>query len=402
MAKRIATVAFTHFASDARPRREAKALADRGDEVHFWGLGTGGDYALDGVQVHELPVRRYRGARAGQYLAAYGSFLLQAAIELARAPTPDVVHVHTLPDFMVFAALFPKWRGARVILDVHDPMPELYRSKFGLGPHHPVIRAVEAQERLALRTADHVICTHDLFRERLARLGVPRERVTVLLNVADPAVFGAVGALTEGRTPSEPPTIVYHGTIAERLGLDVALDAFERLRRRHRALRLRLIGTGDFAPRLQERIAESEAREAVEFPNRHLPVHALPKAIGDATVGLVPNRNDPSTRMMLPVKLMEYAHVGIPAVAPRLPAITQYFDERRCRLYRPGDPESLAEAIDALLTDEALRSKQRRAALELANAVAWERMREDLYAAVDDRRTPSHFARPHVVHRSAG
>ncbi len=401
MAKRIATVAFTHFPSDARPRREARALVDRGDEVHFWGLGTGGDYELDGVSVHELPVRRYRGGNRGRYLAAYGSFLTQAAIELARAPVPDVVHVHTLPDFMVFAALFPKLRGARILLDIHDPMPELYRSKFHLGPHHPVIRAVEWQERSALHFADHLICTHDLFRERLVTLGVPRERITVLLNVADPAVFGPPGALTDGRMPSDPPTIVYHGTIAERLGLDVALEAFDRLRRTHRRLRLRLIGTGDFAPRLRELIDRSANGDAVDFPDRHLPVHALPEAIGDATVGLVPNRNDPSTRLMLPVKLMEYAHVGIPAVAPRLPAITQYFDERRCRLYRSGDSESLASALGELLSDPELRARQRGAALELARAVAWVRMREDLYAAVDGRHSPRTHARPRVVHRSA-
>ncbi|MEL6546216.1 MAG: glycosyltransferase, partial [Myxococcota bacterium] len=272
---------------------------------------------------------------------------------------------------------------ARIVLDVHDPMPELYGSKFGLGPHHPVIRAVQWQEHASLRFADHVICTHELFRERLVELGVGRERISVVLNVADPSIFGPIGALSDRLDRAPLPTIVYHGTIAERLGLDVALDAFTRLWQSNSDLRLRIIGTGDFAPTLRALIDKSPAAQAVDFPDRHLPVEQLPDAIGDAAVGLVPNRSDPSTRLMLPVKLLEYAHVGIPAVAPRLPAITQYFDETRCGLYQAGDAASLAAALNTMLNDSKRAADVRSKALAWSGEFAWDRMRHALFEAID-------------------
>ena len=42
-----------------------------------------------------------------------------------------MIHVHSVPDFLVFAALVPKLLGARIILDIHDILPEFYASKFG-------------------------------------------------------------------------------------------------------------------------------------------------------------------------------------------------------------------------------------------------------------------------------
>ena len=43
----------------------------------------------------------------------------------------QLIHVHSVPDFLVFAAWFPKLTGAKIILDIHDLLPELYAGKYG-------------------------------------------------------------------------------------------------------------------------------------------------------------------------------------------------------------------------------------------------------------------------------
>ena len=73
----------------------------------------------------------------------------------------DIIQVHTMPDFLVFAALVPKLFGAKVILDVHDLMPELYMCKFRAGPRHFIIRLITWVERRSIGFAHQAIAVHD-------------------------------------------------------------------------------------------------------------------------------------------------------------------------------------------------------------------------------------------------
>jgi glycosyltransferase involved in cell wall biosynthesis len=387
MAKRICMVAYTQYRSDARPRREAEALVGRGDEVDFIALGEGGgrEERVEGVSLVELASTRYRGASALAYLESYGSFFLRALAELTRRHTRrhyDVVQVHTMPDFMVFTAALVKPLGVKVVLDVHDTMPELYQSKFGIGPNHLLSRALEWQERLSCAFADRVICVHGPHKELLVRRGVPAQKITVILNVPDPRVFGAPSDGFE-IARSGPPRLVYHGTIAERLGLDVALRALRRVLSRFPEARFDIIGTGDYAARTHELIRELELSDAVHFADRQFPLAEIPGLVAGATLGIVPNRNDPATRMMLPVKLLEYAHLGIPAVAPRLPAITHYFGDDALAFYEPGDARSMSGAICDALADPEGSARRRHAASAFARRHAWDTLKHDLFSVID-------------------
>ena len=387
MAKRICMVAYTHYRSDARPRREAEALVARGDEVDFISLGgeTQRHETVEGVQVIELAARRYRGASVAAYLTSYGRFFAQALALLSarhRARRYDVVHVHTMPDFMVFAGAFAKLMGAKIVLDVHDTMPELYQSKFGLRPAHLFIRALRLEEWLSCAFADRVICVHEPHRELLVSRGVPAKKITVILNVPDPRVFGPPRDVP---TPvaDAPTRLVYHGTIAERLGLDMALLAFRQVVDQFPQARFDIFGTGDHAPATHALIADLDLGNSVHFSDRQFPVADVPSLVGGATLGIVPNRDDPATRMMLPVKLLEYVHLGIPAVAPRLPVIRHYFGEDALAYYDAGDSQSLAAAITHALTDRDATAARQRCASAFAQRYQWDNIKHDLFAVID-------------------
>lgn len=383
-------VAYTHYRSDARPRREAEALAGRGDEVDFLALGDAPherEERIGGVHLLELPAARYRGRNQLAYLGSYGRFFAQALTTLTARHMRrryDVVHVHTMPDFMVFTAALAKPLGAKVVLDVHDTMPELYQSKFGVGATHPLIRAVALQERLACAFADRVLCVHEPHKEMLVARGVPSRKITVLLNVPDPGLFGPPA---ERPSPASegPPRLVYHGTVAERLGLDLALRAFRRLLATVPAARFDIIGTGDDAPRIHALLDELGLRASAHFADRHFPVVEIPSLLAGASLGVVPNRDDPATRLMLPVKLLEYAHLGIPAVAPRLPAIERYFGPGDAvAFYTPGDEASLAAAMADALADPMRTARRCEAALAVARRYQWDAIKPALFAAIDN------------------
>lgn len=390
MSKRICMVAYTHYRTDARPRREAEALAARGDEVDFLALhedDAPAEENLGGVRVIGLDTRRYRGGSGAKYLLSYGEFFARAMAELTRRHLRrryDVVHVHTMPDFIVFVTAAVKLMGAKVVLDVHDTMPELYQSKFGVGRGHPLIRVIALQERLATLYADKLIAVHEPHKRLLESRGARPDKISVLLNLPDPRIFGGpLNGRAPGQEEAEPVRLVYHGTVAERLGLDLAVRAFARVREELSDARFDIYGSGDAGPRVQALIEELGLGGCVHFSNKHFRVDEVPRLLAGASLGVVPNRDDPATRYMLPVKLLEYVYLGIPAVAPRLEAIRHYFDDDAVGYYDAGDVDSLARTILAVLRDPARRARMREAAEQFAERFSWDVMKKDLYAVVD-------------------
>lgn len=388
MPKRICMVAYTHYRTDARPRREAEALAARGDKVDFLALHepeAPEREIIGGVQIIRLPEERYRGSRTRLYLASYTRFFLRAMAAVTwrhLSKRYDVVHIHTMPDLMVFASGLVKAFGTKVILDVHDTMPELYQSKFALGEQHPLIRLLGLQESLSCRFADRVICVHEPHRKLVVSRGVDPNKVSVVLNVPDANVFGPVVGF-EPPAQNGPARLVYHGTVATRLGVDIAVEAFARVRDRLPESRFDIYGTGDDDGRIRALIDSLGLQDQVAFAGRQFQVDAIPRLLAGATLGVVSNRDDPATRYMLPVKLLEYAHLGIPIVAPRLPTIAHHFDEASVTYFEPGNVASLAEAIVGLLGDPMRQQAQASNAALFARSNGWETMKNRLYEVVD-------------------
>ncbi len=384
--KKICMVAYTNYLSDARPRREAETLARRGDRVDFIALAEQGSAAVEtvnGVRLLRLRQRRYRGSSGLSYALAYFRFLCAASLKVARLfqrERYDIIYVHTMPDLLVLAGLIPKLFGAKIVLNIHDMMPELYMSKFGISKRHWLIRLLVLQEQYSIRLADEVICVHHPHRDVLCHRGAPSGKITVLPNVPDPSL------MPNGATPPAAEVairIVYHGTIARRLGLDIAVRAFERVANTCPGARLEIFGTGDAADDLATQIAASTANEKIHFSNKMFRVESIAQMIHGAAVGIVPNRRDAATEYMLPVKLLEYVYLGIPVIAPRLRAIQYYFAEDQVAYYEPGNVDELAACIRRLYQHPDERKSLSHNGAEFAKKFNWETLKEDLYRVVD-------------------
>lgn len=384
--KKICMVAYTNYLSDARPRREAEALVRRGDRVDFIALGEkerSPVETIEGVRVFHLKQTRYRGSSGASYVLAYLRFLLTASAKLLglfRKERYDIVYVHTMPDLLVLVGLIPKLFGAKIILNIHDMMPELYMSKFGISEKHLLIRLLAFQEQLSIRLADRVICVHHPHRDVLCGRGADPEKITVLPNVPDPRVLRKDA---ESRQEDGAFRIVYHGTIASRLGLDIAVRAFAKVAADCPGARLEIFGDGDAADALEKQIAASGVAGRIQFSKRMFRVESIAQMIQGASVGVIPNRRDVATDYMLPVKLLEYVYLGIPAIAPRLLAIEYYFGEDQVEYYEPGDVDELADCIRRLYSDPERRKRLAQAGADFVREFNWETLQEELYAVVD-------------------
>jgi glycosyltransferase involved in cell wall biosynthesis len=268
-----------------------------------------------------------------------------------------------MPDFLALAAWLPRLLGRPVIHDVHDLMPELYLEKFAAGDKHWVVRALRVQERWAGTFASAVLTVEDRLKDILSRRGIPRSKIHVLMNLPDERIF-APRASPPRKAASAPFVIVYHGTLARRLGLDIAIAAVARAREVVPSIQFRIIGAGEERARLIELRDELGLQEIVTFSEGFVPVERIPAMIADADIGLIPLRISAGTDIMLPTKLLEYVFVGIPCITPRTGTIMRYFDERMVEFFEAENVESLSNAIVRLarnpdrcasLSDEATR-----------------------------------------------
>jgi glycosyltransferase involved in cell wall biosynthesis len=403
---RVGMLAYTEYLTDPRVRREAQALADRGDQVDFLCLRQPGSPSrrkvrshwqdVDGVHVCYLPFKKYQGGNQIAYLLSYILFLFLSAFWLTglyMRRRYQVIQVHTMPDFLIFAALVPRIFGCKLILDMHDLTSDLYSVKFRSPLLRPLVWGLRLQERLSAGLAHHVVTVHEPYRQVLIQRGIKPQKISVLMNAPDDRIF-SMAVRETGKLPAstiggaESFTLVYHGTIVARYGLDVMLRAVALLREHNNgngpSLRLVVYGKGDDLPRLLALRSELGLDDVTYFHGKHVPLEQLPALLIQADLAVVPNLSNPFTDYVLPTKLMEYAAIGVPAVVARTPVVSQYFDDEMVSYFTPGDARDLAQRIDTLAHDPARRrALARNAHQRFTQRYNWTAIKQGYYALVD-------------------
>jgi glycosyltransferase involved in cell wall biosynthesis len=352
-------VAYTNYRRDPRVRREAEALVAQGHRVSFLARRQAGEpdrETLCGVEVVKLPGLRHARTSMLGYMADYLIFFALVCMRLMWQPRRwALIHVNNMPDFLVFAAWLPRLLGRPVIHDVHDLMPELYQEKFAGGQRHPIVRLLKLQERWAGRFASAVLTVEERLRGILSERGIPRRKIHILMNLPDERVFARrSGAAT--KAPGAPFVIAYHGTLAHRLGLDIAIEAFAIALPQIGHAELRIIGAGeqrDALIALRDRLG---LQQRVTFSDGFVAVESIPSMIQDADVGVVPLRICEATDIMLPTKLLEYVWLGVPCIVARTGTIQRYFDDSMVEFFENENPQSLAQSMVALYRDPSRRA----------------------------------------------
>ena len=386
-------VVHAYYDEDPRVRREAESLVAAGRPVDVFGLRRPGDEAhgaLDGVTVHRLDVQRHQGAGLGTYLREYLGFLVRAGWALTRSHRTrryGLVQVHTLPDFLVAGALPLRLAGVPVILDLHEAMPEFFRSRFPRATNPIVHRLLRLQERASIGLATEAVTVNAAMAERLVRLGVPAAKVSVVANSPSLTRFDPDGHPRRVFADDGTVRLVYAGALTPTYELDVAIDAVAAIRssRPELPITLDVYGRGDAAEGLAAQAERLGIADQVTFHGR-IPIVDVPAAVARADSGLAPTRHDRFTDMSLSTKVFEYAAMGKPVVASHLPMIARIFPLGTVSTYEPGDPVSMAAAIVALVdgpTDRAAAA-ERTAAIVAASAWEVEAVR---YVALVDRLT---------------
>lgn len=341
------------YARDIRVRRYAEYLAADGHFIDIICLQSE-DRTSQGSHMHirvfPLPWMRNRREGLGLVLnwLTTAFFMLLRGSWLDIEDHYDVVHVHNMPDFLVFCAIVPRLRGCPILLNIHDPVPELAQSKLQLSAEHPLIRIQALLETLSTRFSSHIITSTDFFRQKLVERGIPREKITVIANAPEPGIFLCPNHRWKRRTDQKEFVLLYVGTVAYRYGLHILVEALPRLREEIPTVRVRVYTkilkegkTLDQCVLLARRLGVADLFE-VRPP---APLDRMPEIMSQADLGVYPALRDVHMDNALSLKIPEMAAVGLPIVATRLSVLEEIYGDDSIAFVPSGDPDALARKI---------------------------------------------------------
>lgn len=376
-------VTFDQYLFDPRVRRLSEAAVDGGydvDVICVRRLGEKYHEINNGIHIYRVPMSRSFGCVLPLTILNWCCFLLLAAITVTWLHLKHayrVVHVHNMPDFLVFSALFPKLLGAKVLLDVQDASPELMAVKARGGwIQTVVIRLATWQERISIAFADHVITIGWTLEHVLRQRGVPDEKMTSIINSADPKFFPL--SLRRPTSPEpfgeqRPFVLLYHGTIAERQGLDIAMRAVALASAVVPHIRLDIKGCGEHLPALKELAKELRMGDKVVF-SETCPYDEVADFILRGDIGIIPYRQDGYMELVLPTKAFEFAWMQRPMITSDMPGIRSLFRAASVAFCEPSNPSSFAAAIVDLYKNAERRAQMVRNATEDYKVHRWEIM----------------------------
>ncbi|MEZ5276831.1 MAG: glycosyltransferase [Opitutaceae bacterium] len=407
--RRIGMVTYSDYETDNRVRRYAESLARRGDHVEVLAVqgsfGRSRKSTLNGVHVTQLSRKASLRGSILAYFIKVSRFFLQVSGALTFRTFRDrydLIHVHNMPDFLVFTAWMARLRGARLILDLHDLVPELFADKTTGLKARIAAGLLRLEERLSAAFAHHVIISNHLWVKEVTGRSIEREKCSVFINNVDSENFHP-----RQRTRLDDRRIIlFHGSLSQHQGVDLVIRAMPAVRSIVPRSEFHIYGSGSFEEDLRFLIRELSLENIVRI-HPPVPLERIPDLIANADVGVVAKRADSFGNRAYSTKIMEFMSQGIPVVLSRTEIDQFYFSEDEVRFFESGNVAELGAALVEVLTDGSLASRLSESGRAHVAAHSWTKRQETYLELVDnlidDRLVKSDlsYLRPQLLQETA-
>jgi glycosyltransferase involved in cell wall biosynthesis len=352
-------VVHKNYYQDSRVRRYVESLIKTDsmvDVICLSDLASPAGEAHERIRVYSIPVRHVNKSRIRyvfEYIYAFVLFLVRLSF-LQLKNHYQIVHVHNMPDFLIFSALIPKIMGARLILDIHDPMPEVFVSKYGERSSELMVNLLSFEEKISCAFANAIITVNIKCKSNLIKRGIPSEKITLIHNYPDPAIFNRAAYAQERQRPREKFTLIYPGTIAPRYGLEIAIRALPEIQSQIPEISLIIMGPkNEYRNELQQLADQQGVSSCVQFKPSVSP-QEVPCYLAMADIGIYPALKDVHMNVATPTKVLEFAAMGIPIISSRLSMVEEMFGNSAVMFFEPGDATQFAQCVISLHENQML------------------------------------------------
>ncbi len=366
-------VAYTFYETDNRVRRYAETLVKRGDDVDVIALGRDNydrKETVNGVSVYRIQKRTLNEKGKFSYLYRIIKFLLKSGFFLAKksfGEKIDLVHVHSVPDFEVFAALIPKLKGAKIVLDIHDIVPEFYASKFNTNNNSLIFKMLILVEKFSIAFSDHVIISNHIWHKTLTSRSVKEDKCTTIMNYPDNSIFYR----RSWKKRNDKFIIIYPGTLNWHQGVDIAIKAFAIIKNKIPEVEFHIYGDGPDRDYVDSLIKSYRLTDKIILKNS-LPIDQIAEVMANCDLGIIPKRNDSFGGEAFSTKTLEFMSLGVPIIVSKTKIDNYYFDEPIVKFFRPEDEKDLANAILLLIRNKKLREDLAEKAFKFVEKNNWD------------------------------
>lgn len=357
---RVLYVWDAEYPWDVRTEKVCLALVRGGHQVVITARNLRGQ-ARSEVLPEGTVARLSTGLRLLERWATFPAFfnplwLLHLSRQI-RAHGIDLIIVRDLP--LAPAALWASPDGVPVILDMAENYPAMIRDvwtdrrqrAFDFLVRNPAL--VAGIERFVVRRVDHVLTVVQESSERLAALGVPPQRLSVVSNTPPTARISDAPPRAQGG----PLRMVYLGLMEQHRGVGSTLEALAIFKQSGVPVHLDLVGDGRDYEDLQRQAGElGLTASEVTFHGR-LPHPQAIAVVSGCHIGLVPHEARESWNTTIPNKLFDYMAAGLAVItSDAAPAARVVREAGAGLVFQSGNGRDLAEKMRQCL-DPSLRAQ---------------------------------------------
>ena len=382
----ICVLRHSYFPEDPRLRKEVYALLEKGYAVDIICLRKPGELryeVVNGARVYRIPLQHMRKGVVRYFIEYSLSFIMMGGTlsSLFLSRRYDCVQVNTMPDGLVFSTIIPRLSGARVVLDLHEPTPELWVTKYGSKRLRALLYFQIKIEQLAIRYADHCITVTEPLRRRFAERGAPLSKITVVSNACAEGTFDRT-CESQGHGSDKLFRLVTHGLIEKRYGHDLVVEAISTIKASIPNLMYEVYGSGGNQAAVEKLAGLRGCAHMVRFFG-HLPMNQLLRNLEAADVAVVPMQRSPYSELTDTTKMYEYIALRKPIIISRLTAVLENFDDSCMMFFEPGNADDLARCILALWKDQARRQSLVENASRRYESLRWRKTKETYCAVIE-------------------
>ncbi len=344
------------FPSDIRVENEIESLLKAGHEIHlacFTKTSQSEFEKYNGYFIHRkmIPKIIHKSSVACLRFPIYFNFWRKFLKKLFSKYDFEAIHIHDLPLIKVGIEIKNEY-NIPLIIDLHENFPaaiEVYsHTNTILGKILSPPKLWHQYEQKYLKKVDKIITVVDEAKERLIKLGIEPDLITVVSNTLNLDKF----RLHKRNIDGNFLTLIYVGGLNIHRGIQIVLKSLANVIREIPEIRFWIVGEGSYKNTLIHLAKELKLEKDVKFWDWQN-MDKISELLSKSDIALIPHLKSNHTDSTIPHKLFQYMYAQIPIIASDCEPIKRILNETNTGLiYENNNISQLAKTIIKLAANK--------------------------------------------------